>query len=170
MRAAPDGTLAAADGAAAWPPVGSLCYEAVGLGLDAPLLAPHAGPSRCVRGGEGGALLLTELARAGLSPREYTEAATFWAPLMAAHAFVQVRLLREEEWAAMCALRVEGLPPGPRRTLRVFIAWRGCAAYDAALDGGAAAAAAAAAAPPAPPQAREGSWVVEWGGVELAAV
>lgn len=82
---------------------------------------------------------------------------------MAEHSTVQVRLLRQEQWEALSPLRVEGMS-GPLTTLRVFVAWRGLAAYYPLLDGAAHHAAPHKTLTPAP---REGSWVVEWGGLEL---
>ena len=111
-------------------------------------------------GREAGEWLLEALARWGLSPREYTECASFWAPRMQAHAWVQIRLLPAAQWEALAPLTVSGLPAtAPTRTLRVFVAWRGVPAFSAAANQGT--------LPPQAPSRQPGeNWVVEWGGQE----
>lgn len=157
VAAAPDGTLTPPEG----PPVASLFWEADhGSARGAAALLPAgARDTFCVPGARAGAWLLSALRAWGLAPREYTEAASFWAPLMEHFPFVQLRLLPQAAWEAMAPLDVEGLP-APVRTLRLFFAWRGLPAYDAEKDRGAL---------PVEPPARSGdaSWVVEWGGAEL---
>ena len=157
VAAAPDGTLSPPSG----PPVASLFWEAARAegARDTLLLPEGARDTFCVRGGDAGGWLLGALRAWGLTPREYTECATFWAPLMEQHAFVQIRLLPQQQWEAVAPLAVEGLP-APVRTLRVFIVWRGLPAFDAGKNLGAL---------PANAPARSGaaSHVVEWGGEEL---
>ena len=158
VAAQPDGTLQPLGGG---PPVASLFWEATGVAPAAALLPRGARDCHCVPGASAGAWLLGALRAQGLSTREYTECATFWAPDMARHAFVVVRLVPQAQWEALAPLAVEGLPPAaPTRTLRVFVAWRGVPAYLPGADLGA--------LPAAPPPARSASenWVVEWGGQE----
>lgn len=152
--ASPCGTLQPRAG----PPVSSLFWEAT-PSRDALLLPDGARDTFVVRGACAGEWLLGALHAWGLAPREYTECASFWAPQMAEHPFVQVRLLPQEAWEAIAPLTVKGLP-APQRTLRVFIAWRGLRAFDPRKHAGAL---------PAPPPAREEgvSYVVEWGGQEV---
>lgn len=155
--AAPDGTLSLADKSTPFP-VSSLFWEST-LPANVRLLG-GAGPTRCVARANVSDYLFRLFHAAGLSTREYTEAAQFWAPLMEKHAFVVARLLTAEEWGALAPLTVS---PAPEHTLRVFIVWRGVKEYDAALD--AAPVEGGGGAAPLPP--RSGRWVVEWGGAEI---
>ena len=77
---------------------------------------------------------------------------------MQRHAWVQVRSVPQSEWEALAPLQVS---PPMSHTLRIFLAWRGRAAYSSAEDGGR--------LPAAAPPPREGSWAVEWGGCEVTA-
>lgn len=158
VAAQPDGTLQPLAGG---PPVASLFWEATGAAPPSALLPRGARDTFCVPGAGAGAWLLGALRAQGLSAREYTECASFWAPDMARHAFVVLRLVPQAQWEALAPLAVAGLPPGaPTRTLRVFVAWRGVPAYLPGADLGA--------LPAAPPPARSASenWIVEWGGQE----
>jgi hypothetical protein len=157
VAAAPDGTLQPPAG----PPVTSLFWEATPSSA-ARLLPAQARDTFCVPGPAAGAWLLGALRAWGLSPREATECAQFWAAPMGEHAFVQVRALPQAAWEGIAPLAVAGLPP-PLRTLRLFLAWRGLPAFDASRSCGVL---------PAAPGARcpDTSWVVEWGGQELPAL
>ena len=141
----------------------SLFWEASGVAAAAQPLLPARSAARdtfCVAGSLAGQWLLSAGAAWGLSPREYTEFASFWAPLMAEHAFVVLRLVPQQQWEALAPLAVAGMPAqAPTRTLRVFIAWRGVPAFAPSLHQGT--------LPLAPPsRAREENLVVEWGGQE----
>ena len=159
VAAQPDGTLQPRRDASTGPPqppVASLFWEADrDASANGVLLPPQARDTFCVPGPAAGEWLLGALARWGLSPREYTECASFWAPRMQRHAWVQVRALPQAEWEALAPLAVA---PPMQRTLRVFLAWRGCAEYSAGMDAGVL---------PQLPLPREGSWCVEWGGTEI---
>lgn len=73
-------------------PVASLFWEA-GLAPDLfPALSAEGGTA-CVRGGEVGDWLLAALQRLGLTPREYTEMASYWAPKASCHKWVLLRFL-----------------------------------------------------------------------------
>jgi hypothetical protein len=134
VAASPDGTLQPLGGG---PPVASLFWEAQGVagssaaGGACALLPRGARDTFCVAGAGAGAWLLAALRLQGLSPREYTECASFWAPLMAEHPFVVLRFVPQQVWEGLAPLAVAGLPAAaPTRTLRVFIAWRGVAAFS----------------------------------------
>jgi len=159
--ALPDGTLQLAAGG---PPVSSLFWEATGF--DAGTLLPEgARDTFCVAGPAAGNWLLTALAAHGLTPREYTEFASFWAPEMQGYNFVHMRFLPQAEIEALAPLKVVGLP-GALKKLRLFLAWRGVDAYEERFNLGAL---------PRAPFPRtvaangggEVSIVVEWGGQEI---
>jgi hypothetical protein len=156
VSAQQDGTLQCHRAGPLQPPVASLFWEADRSACaNAELLPEGAQDTFCVPGREAGEWLLEALARWGLSPREYTECASFWAPRMQAHAWVQIRLLPAAQWEALAPLSID---PPMQHTLRLFLVWRGRLEYSAELDAGVL---------PERPPPREGSWCVEWGGSEL---
>ena len=160
MRAAADGTLAALN-AAAHPPVASLFWESVAT-ADAHALAgllPSDGARCfCVPGAELGEWLLCALPRLGLTVREYTEMATFWAVKLGEHAHVVLRFLSRAEMEEFVSSLI--VQPRAQTVIRVFLIARGvitpppaCAGAllpDASLTPG-----------------RAGFTAVEWGGMEL---
>ena len=152
-----DGTLQPPTG----PPVASLFWEAT-PSREALLLPEGARDTFCVPGPGAGVWLLEALRAWGLQPREYTECASYWAPLMAEFPFVQVRAVPQAAWEALAPLAVEGMP-APLRCLRIFLAWRGLRGYEAGKDLG-------SLPPPPPPRSASASYAVEWGGQQLAAL
>jgi hypothetical protein len=142
------------------PPVGSLFWEAeTGVWPGVTVFPP--GETFCVRGVDVGDWLLDALPRAGLSPREYTEMATFWAVKMARYAWVALRLAPAAALDAVAPLKVS---PQPGAVLRVYLVCRGLAAPLSP-------AAAAGILPASAPPARDPGvfTVVEWGGTEVPA-
>lgn len=161
MAAQPDGSLQPLGGPSNPPPVASLFWEATGVAAPGALLPRGAHDTFCVPGASAGDWLLTALRAKGLSVREYTECASFWAPLFAEHAFVVIRLVPQQQWEAVAPLAVTGLPAAATRTLRVFVAWRGVQAFSAAANQGS--------LPGEAPIRHPGeNWIVEWGGQECS--
>jgi len=152
-----DGTLQPPTG----PPVASLFWEAT-PSAEASLLPQGAKDTFCVAGGAAGEFLLRALCAWGLQPREYTECASYWAPLMAEYAFVHIRVLPQPAWETLAPLAVEGMP-APLHCLRIFLAWRGLRGYEASKNMG-------TLPPPPPPRSSQISYAVEWGGQQLAAL
>lgn len=167
VLAHPDGLLeqAAAPGDAAvlrtpadaaappMPPIASLFWEAE----DFTVACSRAPPPACLRGADAGDWLLRALARVGLSPREATECAVFWALRCAAHPWVLVTFLPQHELDAVAPLTVT---PRPDTTLRVFLVIEGAREPRAGATD---------ALPPAVEVARKGVYVcVEWGGCEVS--
>lgn len=152
VSAQPDGTLRTLGDFSVKPPVTSLFWEAEGYG-GASLLPENATDTFGVKGEDAGEWLLQALACWGLTPREYTECASFWLPIMARHAWVEIRRVSDSEWEALTKL--ESVPPMSNK-LRVFLAWRGLSSKPDTKG----------VLPPIPPP-RVGSWIVEWGGSEL---
>ena len=149
-----DGTLQPPTG----PPVSSLCWEAT-PSEEARLLPKGAKDTFCVAGSAAGEFLLNALRAWGLQPREYTECASYWAPLMAEHSFVHIRVLPQPEWEELAPLTVTGVP-SPLLCIRIFIAWRGLRGFEASKHLG-------SLPPPPPPRSASSSYAVEWGGQQL---
>ena len=90
--------------------------------------------------------------------------ASFWAPLFAAHAWVLLTFLPQEELDALAPLRVT---PPPDATLRVYLVWQGLpTARPHATD---------ALPQPSPAavamRSRDGRFcAVEWGGSEVVGL
>jgi hypothetical protein len=143
----------AAAAAAAMPPVASLFWE----GADVVYDVRGASPAACLRGAAAGDWLLRALANLGLSPREYTECASFWLPKMQEHAFVLIAFVPQSAIEAAAPLSVT---PPPTATLRVFLVWQ---ALDAPRQG------ASDALPPRHNFDRSDAalTVVEWGGAQV---
>ena len=160
VRAAADGTLTALN-EAAHPPVASLFWESVAT-ADAHALAgllPSDGAGCfCVPGAELGDWLLRALPRLGLTVREYTEMATFWAVKLGEHAHIVLRFLSRAEMEEFVSSLI--VQPRAQTVIRVYLVARGvttppraCADTllpDASLTPG-----------------RTGFTAVEWGGMEL---
>ena len=73
-------------------------------------------------GAAAGGWLLRALPRLGLSVREATDMAQFWAPRMAGHAAILLHFMPQAAWDAVAALEVS---PPPDAVLRVFMCWAG---------------------------------------------
>ena len=166
VRAQPDGTLLPPRGApAGTPAVSSLFWES-SAGIASGAGAADGG-WLAMRGSEGGDWLLRELPRQGLTVREATEMAQYWAPEMGRYEWVEARFLAQRELEAACPLTIS---PRPDVTTRVFLLFRPCACAGTGAGGGSPVAVAAppAAAALAAARAREGKFfVVEWGGAEV---
>jgi len=171
VSAEKDGTLRSRgrEPAASHPPVASLFWESEempagvrGAGTLAALLPRDGRSCFCVSGARLGDWLLRALPAMGLTVREYTEMASFWAAKLGHHAFVVLRFLPPEEINAAAATLV--ISPPPRTVIRVFLLAQGAqvappdaSAVDALPD--------CALAP-----RRLGFTAVEWGGAEVQAV
>jgi hypothetical protein len=160
VRATADGTLTPLIHDA-HPPVASLFWESVeSMGANAVvrLLPADGAGCFCVPGAGLGDWLLRALPALGLSVREYTEMATFWAVRLGGHAYVVLRFLSTAATEAYVSTLV--VQPQPQTVIRVFLLARGAAAPQPAAACGQLPD--AALAPP-----RVGFTAVEWGGAEV---
>ena len=160
VRAVADGTLTPLM-RNAHPPVASLFWEsveAVGANAIAGLLPEDGAGCFSVPGAELGDWLLHALPALGLTVREYTEMATFWAVKLGGHAHVVLRFLSAAETEAYVSTLL--VHPQPQTIIRVFLLARGATAPPAAAICGQSPDAALA-------PARVGFTAVEWGGAEV---
>jgi hypothetical protein len=160
VRAAADGTLTPL-GPNTHPPVASLFWESVeaaGANAVAWLLPANGAGCFCVPGADLGDWLLHALPALGLSVREYTEMATFWAVKLGSHAQVVLRFLSASEAEAYVSTLL--VRPPPQTMIRVFLLARGAATPPPAASYGLLPDAAFA-------RPRVGFTAVEWDGVEV---